>query len=68
MIEAAIHSRWAATPALIALVPAEKFTTGSELGSDNSGSESSGLPVATLTIQGSQKHRHNKGVVAEWWL
>jgi hypothetical protein len=61
VIEAAIHARWASVDELTELIPASKFTTGSELSGDESGSESSGLPIAVLTVQGSQKHRHNNG-------
>lgn len=60
MIEAAIHSRWAATATLVSLVPSERFLTGANL-EDSPERINQGLPAASLTIQGSQRHRTNQG-------
>lgn len=60
MIEAAIHSRWATTATLLALIPSDRFVTGSNQ-NDSPDRVNDTLPAASLTIQGSQRIRTNKG-------
>lgn len=55
MIEQAIHARWAATAGLIALIPANQFTTGSRL------DENTTLPAAVLSLENTDRRRTNSG-------
>lgn len=60
MIEAAIHHRWGAVSELSQRVPADRFLTGSHR-DDSPDRINNTLPAASLTVQGSQRVRTNKG-------